>query len=602
MDRRALLSKLLGGDQHLPQPLPTSTTPEHTTETLQNTSKPEIVDVFGNMRTNVENLSLDDLPGFHDFVDAEQAKHDVNNAGTNGGGAPKKPTATTPAPAPRPTNGDADVTIDERTGEPSEIGTTFCPFLAITKFPYRFVENRALTQPLASAYFDREQIYEREWDFYYIDARYSSSSNKPIILVTKDQVDVLLAEMNTAYPELKWQFGDYHKEIGLLITFDDVDAELRPRFLGHCNDRAKFEAHNYRAYEQTAHDQPSDEKRVEIFEKKAAEAFNIGKSSWKGGKGKSVKRQPAATAQPPTYRQDPNDKQLTKAKQYLGLADSPDDAGSKSLIPDVIFIAIDVEAWEQNHAYITEVGVATLDTRDLKAVDAGMNGKNWHQYIRGRHFRTKEYMDPSYTNNRHVQGCPNAFRFGRSEIVPKKDLPSILTSCFHHPFSSGSTDFDKDEVRQIVLLGHDTKTDIDYCHQMSFSVKNRGNLCDVMDTAAMYRHYSKEVNPRKLGSVLEAFDIDGWSLHNAGNDAVYTVQAILGICVADSGGNEEAKRVQESIAKMAATFGPPRPPGMQAASSGVTNEDGDEIKLPKGGGKGPPTSGFFTSGGAPLDV
>ncbi|OQO03301.1 hypothetical protein B0A48_11557 [Cryoendolithus antarcticus] len=415
---------------------------------------------------------------------------------------------------------------------------------------------------------------------------------------------MLIEEMNTAYPSLKWAFEDYHSEVGLLITFDDADGECRPRFLGHCNTRDAYDDHVSHTHEQPAHDLPLDEGRVEAFREKVAMAYDIGKSNWKGGKGGTTKkRQPAANTQAaPNYRQDPNGRQLTKAKQFLGLAKSPDDAATKSLVPDVIFIAIDVEAWEQNHAYITEVGVATLDTRDLKAVDAGMNGKNWHSYIRGRHFRTKEYMNPSYTNNRHVQGCPNAFRFGRSEVVSKKDIPSVLTSCFHHPFSSGSTDFDKDEVRQIVLLGHDTKTDIDYCHQMGFSVKNRGNLCDVMDTAAMYRHYSKEANPRKLGSVLEAFEIDGWSLHNAGNDAVYTVQAMLGICVADSGGNEEAKRVQDSIAKMAATFGPPRPPGMKAAGSGDANGDGDQVELPKSGGKGPPMSGFFTSGGAPLDV
>ncbi|KAK6439812.1 hypothetical protein LTR95_003971 [Oleoguttula sp. CCFEE 5521] len=593
MDRRALLSKLLGGDDNIPKPLPASTSPEHTTEAPENTSKPDIVDVFGNMRTNVENLSLDDLPSFHDVFDSEKPQQDINNASMPAGGAPKKVLLLA--------RGDIGV-IDERIGQASDVGMKFCPFPAVTKFPYRFLNNPELLQPIASAFFDRDQIYEREWDFYYIDGRHCPQG-KPITLVTKEQVDSLIEEMNAAFPELKWAFEDYHEEVGLLITFDDADAECRPRFLGHCNTRDAFDDHVGHTHAQAAHDLPSDEDRVEAFMGKAAMAHDIGKSNWKGGKaGKQKKRPPAASAQVPSYRQDPNDKQLTKAKQYLGLTNSPDDVASKSLVPDVIFIAIDVEAWEQNHAYITEVGVATLDTRGLKAVDAGPNGINWHQYIRGRHFRTKEYMDPSYTNHRHIQGCPNAFRFGRSEMVSKKDIPSVLTSCFHHPFSSGSTDFDKDEVRQIVLLGHDTKTDIDYCHQMGFSVKNRGNLCDVMDTVAMYRHYSKEVNPRKLGSVLEAFDLEGWSLHNAGNDAVYTVQAMLGICIADAGGNEDAKRVQDSVAKMAAMFGPARPPGMKAANSGDANGDGEEVELPKSGGKGSPTSGFFTSGGAPLDV
>lgn len=53
--------------------------------------------------------------------------------------------------------------MDERIHEASKIGMTFCPWGALTKFPYKFAKKE-LTQPLASGFFDREQIYEREWD------------------------------------------------------------------------------------------------------------------------------------------------------------------------------------------------------------------------------------------------------------------------------------------------------------------------------------------------------------------------------------------------------------------------------------------------------
>lgn len=45
----------------------------------------------------------------------------------------------------------------------------------------------------------------------------------------------------------------------------------------------------------------------------------------------------------------------------------------------------------------------------------------------------------------------------------------------------------------------------------------------------MWRALKREVNPRSLITILGELGIIGWNLHNAGNDAVYTLQAMLGI-------------------------------------------------------------------------
>lgn len=57
---------------------------------------------------------------------------------------------------------------------------------------------------------------------------------------------------------------------------------------------------------------------------------------------------------------------------------------------DAIFIAIDLEAYESPPRMVTEIGIATLDTRDLKGVAPGEIGKEWHSLIRGRHVRVAE--------------------------------------------------------------------------------------------------------------------------------------------------------------------------------------------------------------------
>lgn len=78
---------------------------------------------------------------------------------------------------------------------------------------------------------------------------------------------------------------------------------------------------------------------------------------------------------------------------------------------DVVFVCIDIEAIEQWNHLITEIGIASIDTRDLAMVEPGENGKNmkWFEHIHARHFRIEEYK---HHVNHHCKGCPDKFDFG----------------------------------------------------------------------------------------------------------------------------------------------------------------------------------------------
>lgn len=94
---------------------------------------------------------------------------------------------------------------------------------------------------------------------------------------------------------------------------------------------------------------------------------------------------------------------LKRLQHYLGL-----DASLP--VNDVIFLAIDVEAYECDQNIITEIGIATLNTRTLRGTPPGYNGHCWSDLINARHFRIRDHL--SYRNHKYVRGCPDNFDFG----------------------------------------------------------------------------------------------------------------------------------------------------------------------------------------------
>ena len=75
-----------------------------------------------------------------------------------------QPVVPVAAPASREVT-DTELSLDTHVGEAAPRGIHFSPFLAVTKFCYKFV-SRDYQQPLASAFFDANKIWNRDWDLY----------------------------------------------------------------------------------------------------------------------------------------------------------------------------------------------------------------------------------------------------------------------------------------------------------------------------------------------------------------------------------------------------------------------------------------------------
>ena len=232
--------------------------------------------------------------------------------------------------------------------------------------------------------------------------------------------------------------------------------------------------------------------------------------------------------------------ELSQLQQFLGLV-TPKNGKP---LEDVVFVCIDCEAFEFDQNKITEIGmsqtsfimmtkadsigVSVLDSRLVKDVDPGEDGQPWFDLMQHLHLRPIENMQ--YLNRRYVKGCPDRFNFGKSAFIPLEDAGRVMDRVFSDPSRiHEACDFDtelSDVAPFIVLIGHDLKNDTDYLKKLDFTPKHvEGKI----DTQRLARISKKQ--PPGLKKLLTALSIDAKNLHNAGNDAAYTLQALIGVAV-----------------------------------------------------------------------
>ncbi|KAF2031668.1 hypothetical protein EK21DRAFT_99605 [Setomelanomma holmii] len=503
------------------------------------------------------------------FVLVKGAASSYNPAAMRSSNPPPKPSPAPPA-------------IDLQRGDLTAAHVHFTPIRALAKYPYTYCD-RTRKQEIASAFFDGGKFWEREWDLYYV---WDVEPVKPLIIVRESQFQALLTEINN-HLKLNLAITNWQREESLVTRFPD-HPDCRPRYLGRSSSRQQFDDMTYNtptkgvcAAGESACG-PPDSGTLEQFKELMEELWDVQRAKTKANKEKKQQER--------LGRQKTMQDQLKRAQRYLGLHPSEAtgsmstsgplsaiDASLPAPFPQdqsVVFVCVDVESYERAHDKITEVGIATLDTSDIISVAPGTDGEAWRKHIKARHFRIKENCH--LVNHEHVAGHPDGFEFGESTFVSLKEAPMHVAACFQPPFGMHTSNTPATEVtailanmevdkngnlmtmekRNIVFLGHDALSDVRYLQQLGYDPLRAENIIEAMDTATMYQAWQREMQAPSLGRILYHFDIVGWKLHNAGNDAIYTVQAMLALCVREAtmrGSSElETKRNEDMATKMAA--------------------------------------------------
>lgn len=410
---------------------------------------------------------------------------------------------------------------------------------------------------------------------YYI--RDLAPDTSPIVLVRESQVQALLNDINTHFG-FDLVITGQQREHGFVVQFPDHPRCL-PRYLGRSQSREAYKSmadqvhkHSSCAVGEASYSElPTDIHNMFVELIKQLRAAQKGNSPMLSAKKQQdrLKQQKAIADH------------FKRAQRYLGLRPSLQqeqapiapsavmasaEAAPFPFDQSVVFVCVDVEAYERAQHKITEIGIATLDTRELIGLTPGADGVEWSKKIRARHFRISEYRH--LVNRDFVHGCPEKFRFGKSTFVSLQEAAQHIADCFHAPFGAHDSNgagtaytlaadqHGAEERRNVVILGHATAGDIRYLQKLGFDPTKVENIIEALDTAVMYRAWRREQQSTGLTRILRSFGIDSFYAHNAGNDAVFTVQAMLAICVREATlrGSPQLRdqRNEEAVARLTA--------------------------------------------------
>jgi hypothetical protein len=204
----------------------------------------------------------------------------------------------------------------------------------------------------------------------------------------------------------------------------------------------------------------------------------------------------------PKYQQDVDDlamaQQLTSARQS-------------------VFIAFDLEWDETDPNTILEIGMAVLDLREGMLRPNRFPPNTWS--IRVRHFIIRENL--GIHNSRYVRSNKFRFTFGKSYITSLEKAIDAIADMLEQ--------YGDEEVK---IVGHNMSGDLNKLEEKGLDTSAYD---DWFDTSNLERAYSRRVNGRKykLGKVCEDLDIRYYrenKLHNAGNDAFFTMAIFAQMC------------------------------------------------------------------------
>ncbi|KAK0191075.1 hypothetical protein F5146DRAFT_1103253 [Armillaria mellea] len=171
-----------------------------------------------------------------------------------------------------------------------------------------------------------------------------------------------------------------------------------------------------------------------------------------------------------------------------------------------VWCAIDFEGWEREHTMITEFGWSTI------------RWENGEEVADQGHLQIKEAL--GYRNGTYVADNRMNYDFGESQVISKKQLPEYIEKMIQ----------DLGQFSPIFLVFHDNSQDIKYLQQIKAPIDGYSHILpDAIPETGIFVVDTADHSPgnkRGLEQMCHHLNVPTKHLHNAGNDAYYTLAAL----------------------------------------------------------------------------
>jgi hypothetical protein len=243
-------------------------------------------------------------------------------------------------------------------------------------------------------------------------------------------------------------------------------------------------------------------------------------------------------------------------EQFIGLRDIKD----VNHFLDIVFVSIDLEVPRQEQGkpgapLVKEFGIATLDTRHLKSRASPVAAT---KSISTQQFSTshasQDFLDCDFTD---FKECV----FAETFCISQEDLPRTIAKCLCIQDDSSP---DPSVLRNIVIVGHSIKSDLKILQRLGVNVYEIVRVLAILDTHLMARNMFKAnsiflngappITSFNLGALLAELKCphETSDLHNAGNDATFTLHAMVMLAIKSSESREMNLAERENLKRLLA--------------------------------------------------
>ncbi|KAF2825491.1 hypothetical protein CC86DRAFT_407700 [Ophiobolus disseminans] len=194
---------------------------------------------------------------------------------------------------------------------------------------------------------------------------------------------------------------------------------------------------------------------------------------------------------------------------------------AKDSLRDAIIVGLDVEWWEYDKGFITELGVSIIDPRFV--TDWTSPWKVLETMVT-QHVRIKS--NAHMVNRDLCKGHPDKFEFGKTSFVNVEQAKEMLRCSFLRFDTHGCP-------RPVIFVGHAVDNDASIIKkEFGLNLEALDILVATIDTQVLAAEIGLVQGTRtpKLSDLLAKYKISEPYLHNGGNDIACTIIAAVFMC------------------------------------------------------------------------